>query len=136
MFSDPRRDAHRFADALRAAVADGRARDHCKFRAWAAKVDARPRPKGDPLASRKRGRKDKEKGGRAAADEQALIAQIRHAPSAVALSLGRHACTFRVPIARQERDCMPALALPARAVGAMCRMFARPLQAPQGPPRP
>jgi hypothetical protein len=97
MFSDPRRDAHRFADALRAAVADGRARDHRKFRAWAAKVDARPRPKGDPLAPRKRGRSKRsrsnaEKGGRAAADEQALVAQIRRAPGAVVRAPGRPAC--------------------------------------------
>jgi len=119
MFSDPRRDAHRFADALRAAVADGRARDHRKFRAWAAKVDARPRPKGDPLAPRKRGRSNAEKGGRAAADEQALVAQIRRAPGAVLHTLscahpaGLHAadpCEVSCRIHTKKEECMPATA--------------------------
>lgn len=74
VFSDPKRDAHRFADAVRAAVAEGRARDYKRFRTWAAGVDARPRPK-DPLAPRGSGaRKVKKKGG---GDEQALVAQIR-----------------------------------------------------------
>lgn len=169
MFSDPRRDAHRFADALRAAVADGRARDHRKFRAWAAKVDARPRPKGDPLAPRKRGRSNAEKGGRAAADEQALVAQIRRAPGAVLHTLscahpaGLHAadpCEVSCRIHTKKEERMPATAwllrgarntleprrgpvLQSQAVGAMCRMFARPLQAlhaciasPPTPPRP
>lgn len=73
MFSDSRRDAHRFADAVRAAVADGRAKDYRRFRTWAAGVDKRLRPK-DPLAARARGGKRKSK---VAADEQALVAQIR-----------------------------------------------------------
>ncbi|KAK9843689.1 hypothetical protein WJX81_002488 [Elliptochloris bilobata] len=78
LFSDPRQDAHRFADAVRAAVADKRARDYKKFRTWAASVDARPRPK-DPLAPRRSSAKEKNKGGgkTGAGDDAALIAQIR-----------------------------------------------------------
>ena len=74
VFSDPKLDAHRFVDAVRAAVAEGRARDYKRFRTWAAGVDARPRPK-DPLAPRGSGaRKGKKKGGDA---EQSLVSQIR-----------------------------------------------------------
>ena len=79
VFSDPKVDAHRFADAVRAAVAEGKARDYKRFRTWAASVDARPRPK-HPLAPRGSGvRKGRKKGGgeAGAGDEQALIAQIR-----------------------------------------------------------
>lgn len=74
VFSDPKLDAHRFADAVRGAVAEGRARDYKRFRTWAAGVDARPRPRA-PLAPRGSGARKGKKGG--GGDEQALVAQIR-----------------------------------------------------------
>ena len=90
MFSDSRRDAHRFADAVRAAVADGRAKDYRRFRTWAAGVDERPRPK-DPLAGRAGGGKRKSK---AAANEQALVAQIRCATTCSKPPLRNGACAL------------------------------------------
>ncbi|KAF8067369.1 ATJ6 [Scenedesmus sp. PABB004] len=79
MLSRPELDSHRFAEALRAAIAAGEARPTRAFDAWAARVDATPRPAADPLAPppARRGGGARGCGGGGGGDEQALVAAIQ-----------------------------------------------------------
>ena len=60
MCSDEAKDAHRFADAVDAAVADGSAPLYKTFEDWARRVRAKPAPK-DPLAEPKTKKTKKDK---------------------------------------------------------------------------
>ncbi len=59
MCSDEAKDAHRFADAVDAAVADGSAPLYKTFEDWARRVRAKPAPK-DPLDTKNTKKKDKD----------------------------------------------------------------------------
>ena len=61
MCSDEAKDAHRFADAVDAAVADGSAPLYKTFQDWARRVRAKPAPK-DPLAEPRKTANTKKKG--------------------------------------------------------------------------
>ena len=72
MCSDEAKDAHRFADAVDAAVADGSAPLYKTFEDWARRVRAKPSPK-DPLAEPRKTANTKKKGK---ADDSGLAALI------------------------------------------------------------
>lgn len=72
MCSDEGADAHRFMDVLDAAIAAKQAPAYPKYKAWAKRVAAKPRPKaGEPGG--KAGKRAREQQGA----EAALVAQIR-----------------------------------------------------------
>ena len=71
--SRPKVDAHRFCEALEAAIMAGTGARTAAFTKWAKKVRASPKPKVDPLAPKPKPAKAKRK-----ADPQlALVAQIQ-----------------------------------------------------------
>ena len=72
MCSDEAKDAHRFADAVDAAVADGSAPLYKTFEDWARRVRAKPAPK-DPLAEPRKPANTKKKGKDDASGLAALI---------------------------------------------------------------
>ena len=72
MCSDEAKDAHRFADAVDAAVADGSAPLYETFEDWARRVRAKPAPK-DPLAEPRKPANTKKKGKDDATGLAALI---------------------------------------------------------------
>lgn len=72
MCSDEAKDAHRFADAVDAAVADGSAPLYKTFEDWARRVRAKPAPK-DPLAEPRKPANTKKKGKDDATGLAALI---------------------------------------------------------------
>lgn len=75
MCSEEAADAHRFMDLVDAAIAANEAPSYAKYKAWAKKVAARPRPTAGAAG------KAKGKGGKAKRQQQdaeaALVAQIR-----------------------------------------------------------